>query len=421
MTAKNESPLQTPFTVTIEAREGVTTGISAHDRARTIQVAVDPLSGPDGPRPARPRQPAEGEARRRARAHRPHRGERRPGAARRALPGRRDLRGHERRRIDGARARPRRLLRAPRAEDDHDQGPDRVPPPLGQARRARRLDAAADRVRRLRGGRLPLARRRQAPPRARQGRHRGHAPTCSCASTPSASPATSSTRERCDCGEQLDVGAGDDRAGGRAACCSTSPRRAAASACSTSCAPTSSRRRASTRSRPTSGSACPPTCATTASAPRSSSTSGSQLDPHPHQQPEEDPRARGLRPLGHRPDPDRAAAEPGERRLPADQARQARPHAPPPGPRPRRRDAARRARVRAPARAPDGDRYAIVVARFYEDLAERARGRRPRRSSRRSGATVEVFDVPGAFELPAAAQYAARERALRRASPASAR
>jgi 3,4-dihydroxy 2-butanone 4-phosphate synthase/GTP cyclohydrolase II len=46
MTAKNESPLQTPFTVTIEAREGVTTGVSAHDRARTIQVAVDPGSDP---------------------------------------------------------------------------------------------------------------------------------------------------------------------------------------------------------------------------------------------------------------------------------------------------------------------------------------------------------------------------------------
>jgi 3,4-dihydroxy 2-butanone 4-phosphate synthase / GTP cyclohydrolase II len=46
MTSKNESPLETPFTVTIEAREGVTTGISAHDRARTIQVAVDPTSSP---------------------------------------------------------------------------------------------------------------------------------------------------------------------------------------------------------------------------------------------------------------------------------------------------------------------------------------------------------------------------------------
>src|SRR6187200_1295293 len=41
MAAKNEAPLQTAFTVSIEAAEGVTTGISAHDRARTIQVAID--------------------------------------------------------------------------------------------------------------------------------------------------------------------------------------------------------------------------------------------------------------------------------------------------------------------------------------------------------------------------------------------
>jgi 3,4-dihydroxy 2-butanone 4-phosphate synthase/GTP cyclohydrolase II len=46
MAAKNETPLQTAFTVAIEAREGVTTGISAADRARTIQVAVDPGASP---------------------------------------------------------------------------------------------------------------------------------------------------------------------------------------------------------------------------------------------------------------------------------------------------------------------------------------------------------------------------------------
>jgi 3,4-dihydroxy 2-butanone 4-phosphate synthase/GTP cyclohydrolase II len=46
MTAKNESALQTPFTVTVEAREGVTTGVSAHDRAHTMQVAIDPSSEP---------------------------------------------------------------------------------------------------------------------------------------------------------------------------------------------------------------------------------------------------------------------------------------------------------------------------------------------------------------------------------------
>jgi 3,4-dihydroxy 2-butanone 4-phosphate synthase/GTP cyclohydrolase II len=42
MAARNESGHGTAFTVSIEAREGVSTGISAHDRAHTIAVAVDP-------------------------------------------------------------------------------------------------------------------------------------------------------------------------------------------------------------------------------------------------------------------------------------------------------------------------------------------------------------------------------------------
>jgi 3,4-dihydroxy 2-butanone 4-phosphate synthase/GTP cyclohydrolase II len=45
MTDQNETPFGTAFTVSIEAREGVSTGISAHDRAHTIQVAIDPGSG----------------------------------------------------------------------------------------------------------------------------------------------------------------------------------------------------------------------------------------------------------------------------------------------------------------------------------------------------------------------------------------
>src|SRR3954466_3214843 len=44
MTAKNEAGFKTAFTISVEAREGVSTGISAHDRAHTIQVAVDPRS-----------------------------------------------------------------------------------------------------------------------------------------------------------------------------------------------------------------------------------------------------------------------------------------------------------------------------------------------------------------------------------------
>ncbi len=45
MAAKNESAHETPFTVTIEAREGVTTGISTADQAHTIRTAVDPEKG----------------------------------------------------------------------------------------------------------------------------------------------------------------------------------------------------------------------------------------------------------------------------------------------------------------------------------------------------------------------------------------
>ena len=45
MSADNGTRMQTAFTVSIEAREGVTTGISAADRARTVQVAIDPEKG----------------------------------------------------------------------------------------------------------------------------------------------------------------------------------------------------------------------------------------------------------------------------------------------------------------------------------------------------------------------------------------
>jgi 3,4-dihydroxy 2-butanone 4-phosphate synthase/GTP cyclohydrolase II len=45
MAQSNSSRHETAFTVSIEAREGVTTGISAQDRARTVAVAIDPRSG----------------------------------------------------------------------------------------------------------------------------------------------------------------------------------------------------------------------------------------------------------------------------------------------------------------------------------------------------------------------------------------
>ena len=46
MTAHNTSQYGTAFTESIDARDGITTGISAYDRSRTIKVAIDPASRP---------------------------------------------------------------------------------------------------------------------------------------------------------------------------------------------------------------------------------------------------------------------------------------------------------------------------------------------------------------------------------------
>src|ERR1700728_2679909 len=46
MTTENTSQYGTAFCEAIDARDGITTGISAHDRARTIQVAIDPATRP---------------------------------------------------------------------------------------------------------------------------------------------------------------------------------------------------------------------------------------------------------------------------------------------------------------------------------------------------------------------------------------
>lgn len=47
MARENRESMKTAFTVSIEAKEGVTTGISAHDRAHTIAVAIDPTKAAD--------------------------------------------------------------------------------------------------------------------------------------------------------------------------------------------------------------------------------------------------------------------------------------------------------------------------------------------------------------------------------------
>jgi 6,7-dimethyl-8-ribityllumazine synthase len=57
--------------------------------------------------------------------------------------------------------------------------------------------------------------------------------------------------------------------------------------------------------------------------------------------------------------------------------------------------------------------YAIVVARFYEHLADRLIGGAQTAFAEAGAGEADVFDVPGAFELPLAARYAARSSAAR--------
>ena len=53
-------------------------------------------------------------------------------------------------------------------------------------------------------------------------------------------------------------------------------------------------------------------------------------------------------------------------------------------------------------------RFAIVVGRFYEELADRLVASATRAFESGGAEVVDVFDVPGAYELPLAAQYAAQ-------------
>jgi 3,4-dihydroxy-2-butanone 4-phosphate synthase len=146
MTDRNETPFGTAFTVSIEAREGITTGISAHDRSRTIQVAIDPSkSSHDLVEPGHvfPLRARGGGVLQRA-------GQTEAAvdlAARGPDPGRGRLRSDEGRRHDGARPRPDSLLRAARDQAPHRRRPDRIPPQARATRRAGDDRAHAHRVR----------------------------------------------------------------------------------------------------------------------------------------------------------------------------------------------------------------------------------------------------------------------------------
>ena len=76
MVADNTESQRTAFTVSVDARHGTATGISAADRCTTVQTILDPATRRRRPRPPRPHLPAPLPRGRRAQPRRPHRGRR---------------------------------------------------------------------------------------------------------------------------------------------------------------------------------------------------------------------------------------------------------------------------------------------------------------------------------------------------------
>ena len=147
---ENTAVFGTAFTVSIDARKDITTGISAADRATTIHVAIDPKSKPtDLARPGHifPLKAVRGGVLRRA-------GQTEGSVDLARLGGtsarRRDLRDHERRRHDGSRARTHQIRQDAQTEDGDGQGLDRIPHAPGNVHQADGERTAAHDLRRIR-------------------------------------------------------------------------------------------------------------------------------------------------------------------------------------------------------------------------------------------------------------------------------
>ncbi len=143
MVALNDAPLGTAFTVSVDVRHGLTTGISAEERTNTVRALANGNTGAsDFVRPGHvfPLVAKEGGV---LDALGPYRGLRRSLPARRLAAGRRAGRTDERRRYGDARARARRLRRAPQAAAHLDRRADRLPAGARQADRARRRISGA--------------------------------------------------------------------------------------------------------------------------------------------------------------------------------------------------------------------------------------------------------------------------------------
>ncbi len=185
---------RSPSPSTPSPAHGVTTGISAADRATTLRLLAERHSTGRRLRAPRPRLPAARQVRRRAGPQRPHRGRRRPRPPRGAAPGRRHRGDRRRGRPYAAAARADPLRPQARPDDHLHRGPDRLPPQRRAHRPPRGRDPAAHRLRR-RSRRTATAPPSTASSTSPSSTARSAtARTSWSASTPNASPATSSTR-----------------------------------------------------------------------------------------------------------------------------------------------------------------------------------------------------------------------------------
>ncbi len=215
MTDQNETPFGTAFTVSVEAREGVTTGISAHDRAHTIQVAIDPSSGPRDL--VQPGHVFPLRARRGGVLQRSGQTEAAVDLARLAglIPAGVVC---EIMKDDGTMARVPDLSSTAPA---HGLKMITVADLIEYRRRHEKLVErvtsvrAADRVRRVHGRRLPRDADGQAPRRAREGRGRRASEDVLVRVHSECLTGDVFHSLRCDCGEQLELALAPDRAGGQ--------------------------------------------------------------------------------------------------------------------------------------------------------------------------------------------------------------
>ncbi len=272
MVTQNSARFQTAFTQSIEAREGVSTGISAADRAHTIQVAVDPECGPQDivqpghvfPLIAQPGGVLE------------RTGQTEAGVDLARLAGLQPAAVIcEVMNDDGTMARVPDLIEYCRR---HGLKMITVADLIRHRRRTEKLVRRvavvqhADPLRRVSRHRLRVADRRLAPRRPGQGQRRRQARRARAG--PLRVPdgrrlRLAALRLRRAAGARPAAHRGG-RPGRRALHAPGGPRHRPAR---TSSGPTPCRRRAATRSKPTSSSASRPTCATTGSAPRSWSIS----------------------------------------------------------------------------------------------------------------------------------------------------